>query len=246
MSALRCQRCDACGVPSHAYDVPGGDQPFLSVRGEVERLIPPDSAELSSWIEIVRDSKDDAFGAATIAVDSVCRALRERGGVVNEVASLREPLRWAVRRVSATPQFEPGKVETGRFVGAAQITIYVRDFELLETVEQLASSVAGFRITWAQWNVDSDNPAWGDVRLEAIEAAIGKGRDYATALRSRLLGVEHVADLGLLGADHASHLRGASATMAAGGASGGSLDPVPQSIRAAVEARFRIAPVPLG
>lgn len=197
-------------------------------------------------IEIVRDSKDDALRAVTVAVDSVRRALREHGGVMNEVASLRESLRWATRRVTATPQFEYGNVETGRFVGGAQITIYVRDFDLLEPVEQLASSVAGFRINWAQWHVDSDNPAWGEVRLEAIDAAMTKGRDYAAALRSRLLAVEHVADLGLLGSDPATRMRAGAVSMAGGGASGGSLDPVPQSVGAAVEARFRIAPVPLG
>ena len=231
-------------MPNHALDSPGGDQPSLSVRGEAERFIPPDSAELSSKLEIVRDSQDDALRAASVAVDSVRRALRERGGVVNEVASLREPLRWATRRVTATPEFERGNVETGRFVGGAQITIYVRDFDLLEPIEQLASRIAGFRIDWAQWHVDSDNPAWGDVRLEAIEAAMTKGRDYATALRSRLLAVDHVADLGLLGGDPVTRTRAAS--MPGSGSLGGSLDPVPQSLGAAVEARFRIAPVPLG
>lgn len=221
------------------------DLPLLSVRGEADRFVPPDSVDLGSMVEIVRDTKDDALRAANIAVETVRDSLREHGGVVNEIASLRAPLRWATRRVSVAPHFDQRKGETGRYVGSADITIHIRDFGLLEPVEQLPERIAGLRITFAQWHVDSDNPQWSEVRLEAIDAAMRKGRDYAAALGSRLISVEHLADLGLLAGDAGSHLRGMALAAGASGASGGSLDPVPQNIGAAVEARFRMAPVPL-
>jgi uncharacterized protein len=44
--------------------------------------------------------------------------------------------------------------------------------------------------------VDWDNPGWHDVRAAAIEAAIAKGRDYATALGGQLRTVEHMVRRG--------------------------------------------------
>lgn len=219
--------------------------PLLSVRGEADRFVPPDSVDLGSMVEIVRDTKDDALRAANIAVETVRDSLRQHGGVVNEVASLRAPLRWVTRRVSVAPYFDERKGQTGRYVGRADITISIRDLGLLEPVEQLPEKIASFRIMHVQWFVDSDNPQWSEVRLEAIAAAMSKGRDYAAALGSRLVSVEHVADLGLLAGAAGPQLRGMALAAGASGESGGSLDPVPQNIGAAVEARFRMAPVPL-
>ena len=39
------------------------------------------------------------------------------------------------------------------------------------------------------------------MRVDAIRAAIAKGRDYAAALGGRLSAVEHIADPGLIGGD---------------------------------------------
>jgi uncharacterized protein len=243
-SALDRRRWNAACMIEPAADPNVRAQPLLSVRGEVSRFISPDSAELSGMIELVRETREEALGAASEAVSAVRDALQGLGGVVNDVSSLRNPVRWATRRVSAEPHYDRTGAETGKFVGRANVTIYVRDFGLLEHVEQLPFRISGFRIPYAQWQVDSDNEAWHAVRLEAIEEAMRKGRDYATALRSQLVSVEHVADLGLLGVDPGMRLRGEAATMA-GGASGANLDPIPQSVGAAVEARFRIAEVPL-
>lgn len=227
-------------------EVAGGQQaPYLSVRGDAERFVTPDSVEMSSMIELVRDSREGALAAAAEAVLKVREGLQELGGVVNDVSSLRQPIRWSTRRVVATPQYErSGTEEAGRFVGSASVGIYVRDFDLLEAVERLAAQVDGFRINYATWQVDPDNAAWSEIRLEAIDAAMTKGRDYATALKTQLVAVEHVADLGLLGLDPSTRMRGAVMS-AAGGGAGTGFDPVPQAVAASVEARFRIATVPL-
>lgn len=198
---------------------------------------------MSSTIELVRDSRDEALASATDAVTALREGLRQLGAVVNDAASLRLPLRWSTRRVVATPEYERGgNGETGRFVGSANVGIYVRDFELLEAVEQLSRQIEGFRINFATWQVDSDNPVWGEVRLEAIDAAMRKGRGYAAALGSDLLAVEHIADSGLLGPDSSGPMRGAA--MSAGGQAA-SFDPVPQRVAASVEARFVMRVVPL-
>lgn len=88
-----------------------------------------------------------------------------------------------------------------------------------------------------------------DVRAAAIQAAIRKGSDYATALGGSLRTVEHVADAGLLGGDGAQH-RVASPMARAAAAAGGepdapSLDPVPQELVAIIEARLTAGGVSL-
>jgi hypothetical protein len=93
------------------------------------------------------------------------------------------------------------------------------------------------------WLVDDDNPEWALVRGDAIKAALNKGRDYAAALGGSVIGVDHVADAGLLGGDGsgiaASRARAytAQATMGGGGEDT-SVDPVPQVLSATIEARL--------
>ena len=108
----------------------------------------------------------------------------------------------------------------------------------------------GFYVDGVSWHVDDDNPAWAAVRAAAIEAAIRKGRDYAGALGSALTGIEHIADTGLLGGTGPARTRLPCRFEDAGPAGGDdldapSLDPVPQELTAAIEARFTASPVPM-
>jgi uncharacterized protein YggE len=95
------------------------------------------------------------------------------------------------------------------------------------------------------WHVDWDNPAWPLVRADAVQAAIGKGRDYAAALGGTLRSVEHIADAGLLGGGGSSQFGFTGSRVLARAASRGaaepdapSLDPVPQELAAVIEARL--------
>ena len=101
------------------------------------------------------------------------------------------------------------------------------------------------------WHVDWDNLAWPLVRADAIQAAIGKGRDYAAALGVTLLTVDQFAYAGLLGGDASRFRFTGSRLMAAASSSGEaepgapSLDPVPQELAAIIEARFTAGGVSL-
>ena len=101
-----------------------------------------------------------------------------------------------------------------------------------------------------QWSVDHDNAAWAAVRADAIEAALLKGRDYASALRGELVSVDHIADAGLLGGDATQAMeRFRAQSLAAGGGGGtASMTPVPQVLTAVIEARLTavIAALPNG
>lgn len=229
------------------------NDPLLSVRGESSRFVDPDLAELNAAIEVTRDTQRDAVEATSDSVESVRRDLQRLGGVVREASSLRHPLTWSTRRVTTSPEWDHAtQSPSGRIVGSASMSIYVRDFALLGAIERLATDVPGFQLNQVVWEVDPENATWREVRLAAIAEALRKGRDYAEALGSQLHAVEHVADLGLL--DAAPNLRfearahagpGFPGAFARGGSDTATLDPVPLQLTAAVEARFRMAPVPL-
>lgn len=121
--------------------------------------------------------------------------------------------------------------------------IAVRAFELLDTLGAVLAAHEAASVHQVTWHVDWDNPAWPDVRAAAIQAAISKGRDYATALGASLREVQHIADAGLLGGDGAPHLFTAGSAMRRPAGVGGepdtpSLDPVPQELTAVIEARL--------
>jgi uncharacterized protein YggE len=128
------------------------------------------------------------------------------------------------------------------------IHLSLRDFTLLEQIEEMIATQNDFRIASVSWAVDRDNPGWTIVRKEAIEGALQKAMEYAAALGSTLVSIEHVADLGLLGGSESESrtylAAGAAATAARGDRSAvPKLDAVPQRITAGIEARLRITPV---
>lgn len=233
------------------------NQPLLSVRGEAQRTVAPDSATLHSALSVVGDTKPQALQKATIALDALIATLRELGGAPRTAENAKALLTWSA--FSATTNVERDQdPQTGHFTGPehvrawVSIVIAVRDFALLD---RLAAALAGHEelsVQQTNWNVDDDNAAWKAVRAEAIYSAIAKGRDYAAALGGALTEVLHIADVGLLG-DGGSPRAGmyspmAARAMAAGMPSSGapSLDPVPQELVAAIEARFTMTTVELG
>lgn len=221
-------------------------EPLLSVRGEASRFVDPDLGELSAAIELTRDTTRGAVEAVAASVESARRSLQRLGGVVREAATLKQPLTWSTRRVSTSPEWDHGKGgQTGRTVATASLSIYLRDSDLLVGLEGLATTVPGFGFSSAAWSVDTDNSQWRAVRQEAIREAMHRARDYAEALGTTLVAVEHVADLGLLTEEPTPRMYAAARSFDSGG-SDATLDPVPQELTATVEARFRIAPVALG
>ncbi len=224
--------------------------PLVSVRSEVERVVNPDNAVLQGQISIARDTKQEALRAAAVALDALKQDLQDLGGVTKSAATHDQPLTWSTQRIITMPEHDNSlRSDTGRIVANVTVTLSLRDFSLLERIEELTAEQNHFRIMHISWSVDNDNPAWPSLRNEAIEEALRKGADYAAALGSTVLSVEHVADIGLLGGGESGHrLRGQMVSARAMAAAGGgspvpNLDPEPQMIVAGIEARFRIAPV---
>jgi uncharacterized protein YggE len=219
---------------------------LLSVRGEAERIVEPDEASLRTTISHVADSKGAATAAVAASVDEVLAELAELGGQVLTAQSTRSRLTWSTHSVQTHEEYEHDKRTgtggpTGRHRAAAMLLITVRDFTLLDAVGRVASSHDELDLHSVEWLVDDNNPEWAEVRAEAIQAALRKGRDYAAALNGAVVRVEHVADSGLLGGgSHTGFRQSAMATALRGGGEPDivSLDPLPQVIDATIEARL--------
>jgi uncharacterized protein YggE len=227
---------------------------MLSVRGEAQRTVAPDSVLLTGTITEWRDSKAGAVTGAAAARGSLLGELAQLGGVPLTVEAHRSVLTWSA--FSATTQAErehdpkTGRYElTGRVVATVQLGVGVRDFGLLDALGAAFARHEGFDVGQVRWDVDDDNPGWSAVRGDAIQAALRKGRDYATALGVSLSRVEHVADTGLLGGSgdgpQPRHVAQAAFAFAGQSVDTPSLDPVPQELTAVIEARFQASPAAL-
>jgi uncharacterized protein YggE len=232
----------------------GGGHSLISVRGEARRTVAPDSASLYSTVTQVADSKGAASAAAGARVTELLAELAELGAQALTMDTMRSPVTWSIQSIQTHEEYGATRTgehgPTGRFESSATLVVNVRDFALLNAVSGVLTSRDEADVHSVNWSVDEDNREWALVRADAIHAALLKGQDYAAALGGSIVGVEHVADAGLLGGEQSGHLGRVPrsfALQASGPDSGGvSLDPVPQVLSATIEARLgaTVGPLP--
>jgi hypothetical protein len=172
----------------------------------------------------------------------------ELGGLPLTADNARAGLTWSASSTTTWAQRGYDKtVDASRpveaVVAAVSFSIVLRDFGLLDRLQVALASYPEVDVSSIRWLVDDDNPGWKEVRAAAIRAAIHTGTDYAAALGGVLESLEHLADAGLLGDKNPIRASGRGWTAQSGGSSHGgdqapSLTPVPQELRATVEARF--------
>ncbi len=220
----------------------------LSVRGEAERTVDPDRLVLPGAVRLTAGTKEAALRHVSAALAALTTDLAELGGTVLDATTVRSRLTWSVESTSTQPAHEVDP-RTGHLVrsdqvsAAASVTVAVRAMELLDTLSDVLARHEELHLHDALWGVDDDNPAWRELRAEAIQSALRKGADYATALGGTLQRVIHVADAGLLGST-APGFSGARASWVEHSGTGGgpgdapSLTPVPQRLIATIDARL--------
>lgn len=210
-----------------------GSQPVISVRGEATLEVEPEIAVVNVTVE-ARDKDRRAV------LDRLARRNHE---IIERINSYGEAIEKLESQPSAVyPDIKNRRNERiGGYLGRAGVVVTVRDFTVLgELVTTLADgelvSVAG---PW--WQLREDSPARREVRLAAAKEAMLRAREYAEAFGGRITGLVEAADAGLLVGESDRYQRGV--TMAAavrGGPEVAEMDfePVRQSVRAQVEARF--------
>jgi uncharacterized protein YggE len=230
---------------------------LISVRAEAQRPVPPDQASIYTTVTATAASKSAASAAVAATLNRLTGELEAHGGQVMTVDRMRAPLTWSAHSMHTSEEHDVNKATgihgpTGRHQAFLSVSITVRDFGLLGAVESIIAEIEGLDVHSVQWSVDNDNPEWAPVRADAIQAALAKGRDYAAALGGTVTGVEHVADVGLLGGDgtgrmavHDTFAATAGMRFASSSMDAASLDPAPQILTAIIEARLTATIKPL-
>ncbi|MGH9171355.1 MAG: SIMPL domain-containing protein [Acidimicrobiales bacterium] len=221
---------------------------LISVRGEARETVAPDYASLEASILAIRASKPEAVREVASGLERLKTDMDALGGEPLTAASERSPLTWSA--YSSTTDDETNfdskagqRQPTGRTVAAVQVRIMVRAVDLLDRLGAVLARHDDLHLRSVSWHVDHDNPAWSRARTGAVQAAVRKASDYAAALGGSLSGIEQLADTGLMAEGDTPKQVFRAAAGAARQARGDdleapSLDPVPQELRAAVEARF--------
>ncbi|MFI6260726.1 SIMPL domain-containing protein [Micromonospora sp. NPDC051006] len=212
------------------------DGPVVTVRGEAYREVAPELARFSVTAT-ARDRDRETTLTRLAERAAAVRVLLDGAGSAIARRETGDLLVWPETRRS-----------TERVVawhGGVTTTVTVTDFTalgelMLRLADQEQVEVAG---PW--WSLRPDSPAHREARHAAISDALSRAREYAEALGARVTGLIELADTGP--ADRPMMARMAFA----GGAEGGGrpeleLDPQPQPVQAAVQARFSITEPALG
>ncbi|MFG2058223.1 SIMPL domain-containing protein [Micromonospora sp. NPDC048930] len=213
------------------------DAPVVAVRGEAYREVTPELARFT-----VTATARDRDRETTLA------RLAERAAAVRVLLDGAEPA--VTRRETGQLRVWPETRRSGERVvayhGSVSTTVTVDNFTtlgelMLRLADQEQVEVAG---PW--WSLRPESPAYREARHAAIADALARAREYAEALGARVTALLELADTG----PSAAPPMVARAAFAKGGPGGAppelELDPQPQPVQAAVEARFTISEPVLG
>ncbi|TQJ24972.1 hypothetical protein FBZ33_5317 [Micromonospora sp. A202] len=208
------------------------DGPVVQVRGEVTREVPPELARFA--VTVTARGRDR---------EATLTQLAERAAAVRVLLDGSEPA--VARRETGDLWVRPQTKRSGErvvgWLGSVTTTVTVTDFTalgelMLRLADQDQVSVSG---PW--WELRPDSLVHREARHAAIRDALLRAREYAEALGARVTALIELSDTGP--ADRPMFARAAFA--GGGGAGGGppelELDPQPQTVQAAVQARFTIS-----
>jgi uncharacterized protein YggE len=218
------------------------EQPLIAVRGEIVLEVEPEIARL----EVSTVARDADRARAMQLLD-------DRNATVDKIlASFPDVIdRVENSGLRVSPQLSnskaPSQVEAYR--GVVRQTIAVTGFD---RIGELMTQLAGQEMTdvggpW--WELRPGSPVYRQARVAAVADAVRRARDYAGALGSELLGLVELADARLLsdGAAQGEHIPRFTSRLpqrtrvASPEEFTFDLTPAKQTVRATVEARFRIS-----
>ncbi|MET8833048.1 SIMPL domain-containing protein [Micromonospora sp. NPDC004540] len=211
------------------------DAPVVAVRGEAYREVAPELARFT-----VTATARDRDRETTLT------RLAERTAAVRVLLDAAEPAveRRETGQLRVWPETRRSGERVVAYHGSVATTVTVVDFTalgelMLRLADQEQVEVAG---PW--WSLRPDSPAYREARHAAIADALARAREYAEALGARVTALLELADTGLTAAPPMM----AKAGFARAGEAPPELelDPQPQPVQAAVEARFTISEPVLG
>ncbi|WP_433283314.1 SIMPL domain-containing protein [Micromonospora sp. CA-244673] len=211
------------------------DAPVVAVRGEAYREVAPELARFT-----VTATARDRDRETTLT------RLAERAAAVRVLLDAAEPAveRRETGQLRVWPETKRSGERVVAYHGSVTTTVTVVDFTALGELMLRLADQDQVELAGPWWSLRPDSPAYREARHAAIADALARAREYAEALGARVTALVELADTGLTTAPpmlaKAGFARGAEAAPEL------ELDPQPQPVQAAVEARFTISEPVLG
>jgi uncharacterized protein len=217
-------------------------QPLISVKGEATLEVEPEIAVVSVTVMARDKDRHTAMKRLAARNDQVLALIKTFGEAVEKVES---------RPASIRPEFKDVKAREhiAGYVAQAGVTLTVRDFTVLsELVPRLAEEEL-ITLAGPWWQLRPDSPAARQARLAAAQDAMARAKEYAEAFGGRITGLVEAADPGLLQSavqQPRGLFRAGAAAMGAPDSVEITFEPVRQTVRAEVDARFTMTPPEFG
>jgi hypothetical protein len=207
-------------------------EPVVAVRGEAVREVPPEVARFAVTVEARDRDRETTLRRLAERADAV-RAMIDGYGPAVE--------RREAGHLQVHPELKGPRERVVAYQGSLTTTVTVADFGvlgelMLRLADQEQTSVAG---PW--WELRPGSPVHREARRAAIDEAISLARDYAEALGARLVALLELSDAGMRPQPMMASRMAFAKDAAAESIPQIDLDPQPQSVHAAVEARFTIS-----
>ncbi|OAR22280.1 hypothetical protein A8W25_21655 [Streptomyces sp. ERV7] len=225
--------------PHLPYGTP--DAPRIAVRGEAVLDVDPEIARLGVTVTARGTDRRTALDDLTRRNAAALDLVKSYGEAVEQVET---------GSFSVSPELgRHGRGERVRaYHGQVRITVELGDFTALGELASRLASLELTRVDGPWWGLRPASPAYGKARRRAVEQAVERAREYATALGSELVALLELADEGA--EDARPYPVAAPAMMRAAAGYGGAPESVPeldlepqrQTVSAAVLARFTMAP----
>lgn len=209
----------------------------VSVRGEAELVVDPEVVEFTVAVTSQARDRREAFERLVKRNDEILAMVRSYGDSVDKVEST---------GVAVAPELRRGRDEKVRsYSGTVRVKVTIADFSVLGEMLARLSDTDGVSIYGPYWRLRRASPVYRKARTRAVAEAVARAQDYAGALGSRITGLLELSDTGLSISARTQAPGGlvfGPMSRSVGGAPGESpmldLEPVEQSVRAEVEARF--------
>ncbi|KAB2346021.1 SIMPL domain-containing protein [Actinomadura rudentiformis] len=217
------------------------DAPLISVRGEAVLEVEPEIARLHVHVQTQESDRRKAL-------DRLVERNQHCLDLVKSYGEAIEKLETGGLSITPLLKYRRREGDIRAYQGTVWIKITVADFTVLGELVTRLGDLERTYVNGPSWELRRDSPVYKDAARQAAHEAVSRARSYAEALGSRLTGLVELADEGLT-TDPGRGGAPEYAVMAAGPGFGGAadagtpeaidLEPETQTVRAAVEARFR-------
>jgi hypothetical protein len=213
-------------------------QPLISVKGEATLEVDPEIAVVNVTVMARDKDRHAAMDRLAARNEHILALVKALGPAVEKVES---------GPASIWPEFKDVKARehVAGYVAQAGVSVTIGDFSALgELVPRLAGEEL-VTVTGPWWRLRPGSPVARQARLSAARDAMTRAAEYAEAFGGRITGLVEAADPGLIGGGPEPRPRFMSARLAAAGPESGgtefTFEPVRQTVRAEVDARFTMS-----